>query len=249
MLYTENQQQPSAGINGVNGTARCNGTSQSDKSSSPSPPSSAATMCSGNNVSICCIPPEQRRHIWIVTGPAGCGKTTVCKGLNRDLGLPFLEGDDFHSQSNKEKMGSGTPLTDADRWDWLVSLRDAALQTLTPSEENNFNPPSGVIMSCSALKRKYRDVLRIAAYHMPSARVHFIYLRSEESVLVGRLTKRKSHYMSSNMVHSQLEALEDPSQEKDVTTIDVNVPPDEVQQRVMDGINRILAEEGSRQDH
>ncbi|KAL1964687.1 hypothetical protein VTN77DRAFT_6713 [Rasamsonia byssochlamydoides] len=186
--------------------------------------------------------PEQLQHIWIITGPAGCGKTTVAKGLEKELGLPFLEGDDFHPQANKDKMSNGIPLTDADRWDWLISLRDAATDILSPSPANNFNPPSGVIMSCSALKHKYRDVMRVAAYDHPSVRIHFIYLKADESVLVQRVSERQSHYMKSSMVHSQFEALEDPTPERDVLSVDVAAPPEEVQRRVSAAVAAKLAE-------
>ncbi|KAF4978512.1 hypothetical protein F66182_17348, partial [Fusarium sp. NRRL 66182] len=140
------------------------------------------------------------QHIWIVTGPAGSGKTTVAKNLQAEMGLPFLEGDDFHPPSNKEKMANGIPLTDADRWDWLISLRDAAVDILTkpPSPETETTaavdgttpPPTGVIMSCSALKLKYRDVIRVAEYYNPSLRIHFIYLKADEKTLMERVNER-----------------------------------------------------------
>lgn len=139
-------------------------------------------------------------------------------------------------------MGNGIPLTDADRWDWLISLRDAATEILSPSPANNYNPPWGVIMSCSALKHKYRDVMRVAAYDHPSVRIHFIYLRADESILMERVNDRKSHYMKSSMVHSQVETLEDPSPERDVLTVDVAAPPDEVQRRVSAAVAAKLAE-------
>lgn len=197
------------------------------------------------------------QHIWIVTGPAGSGKTTVAKNLQAEMGLPFLEGDDFHPPANKEKMANGIPLTDADRWDWLISLRDAAIATLSnpapafagaDGVSNNDSsalsqlPPSGVIMSCSALKLKYRDVIRVAAYDHPSVRIHFIYLKADEKTLLQRVDGRQSHYMKGNMVHSQFEALEDPSDEKDVLAVDVSVSPEEVQRRVSETVALKLAE-------
>jgi gluconokinase len=140
-------------------------------------------------------------------------------------------------------MSSGTPLTDADRWDWLISLRDAATDILSPSAANNFTPPSGVVMSCSALKRKYRDVMRVAAYDHPSVRIHFIYLKADEAVLMQRVTERdSSHYMKSSMVHSQFETLEDPTSERDVLPVDVTAPPEEVQRRVSAAVASKLSE-------
>ncbi|GAD99377.1 thermoresistant gluconokinase family protein [Paecilomyces variotii No. 5] len=187
------------------------------------------------------MPAEKLQHIWVVTGPAGCGKTTVAKDLQAKLGLPFLEGDDFHPQPNKEKMANGIPLTDADRWDWLISLREAAIQTLSATDDCP-TAPSGVIVTCSALKRKYRDVMRVAAYGHPSVRIHFIYLRADENVLMDRVTKRKNHYMKDNMVHSQVSLLEEPVNEWDAVAVDVAAPPDEVANRVITAVRATMAE-------
>ncbi|KAB8258224.1 P-loop containing nucleoside triphosphate hydrolase protein [Aspergillus pseudonomiae] len=186
--------------------------------------------------------PEQVQHIWVVTGPAGCGKSTVGRGLQAALNVPFLEGDDFHSQKNKEKMGSGIPLTDADRWDWLISLRNAAIKALSPSEENNFHPPSGVVVACSALKQKYRDVMRVAAYGTPSVQIHFVYLKLDEKALLQRVAARQAHYMKSTMVQSQLQDLEEPQGEWDALTIDAHVPQEQVMREVLEAVSDKLAE-------
>lgn len=148
----------------------------------------------------------------------------------------------FHPPSNKEKMSNGIPLNDMDRWDWLISLRDAAVNTLSTPQSSGGGVPSGVIMSCSALKLKYRDVIRVAAYDHPSVRIHFIYLKADENKLMERVMGRDSHYMKYNMVRSQFEALEDPCDEKDVLAVDVDAPPDEVQRRVSETVARKLAE-------
>ncbi|KAE8358049.1 P-loop containing nucleoside triphosphate hydrolase protein [Aspergillus caelatus] len=186
--------------------------------------------------------PEQVQHIWVVTGPAGCGKSTVGRGLQAALNVPFLEGDDFHSQKNKEKMGSGIPLTDADRWDWLISLRNAAIKALSPSEANNFHPPSGVVVACSALKQKYRDVMRVAAYGSPSVQIHFVYLKLDENALLQRVAARQAHYMKSTMVQSQLQDLEEPQGEWDALTIDAHVPQEQVMREVLEAVRDKLAE-------
>ncbi|KAF3388356.1 hypothetical protein F1880_004140 [Penicillium rolfsii] len=186
--------------------------------------------------------PAHVQHIWIVTGPAGCGKSTVGNGLRIELGVPFLEGDDYHPKANKDKMGNGIPLTDEDRWDWLISLRQAAIEALSPSEANNFHPPAGVVVACSALKQKYRDVMRVAAYGSPSVQIHFIYLKLSEEVLMQRVSQRKSHYMKSDMVRSQMQALEEPEKEWDAITINVEGPPESVQRKVIDAVTKKLSE-------
>lgn len=139
-------------------------------------------------------------------------------------------------------MGNGIPLTDEDRWDWLISLRQAAIDALSPSETNNFQPPAGVVVACSALKQKYRDVVRVAAYGSPSVQIHFIYLKLSENVLMQRVRKREAHYMKSGMVRSQLQALEEPRDEWDTLTINVEDSPDEVQQRVLEAVTAKLSE-------
>ncbi|KAJ6004454.1 hypothetical protein N7499_000521 [Penicillium canescens] len=184
----------------------------------------------------------QMQHIWVVTGPAGCGKSTAGNVLRTHLGVPFLEGDDYHPAANKEKMGQGIPLTDADRWDWLISLRQAAIEALSPSVANNSTPPTGVVVACSALKRKYRDVMRVAAYGSPNVQIHFVYLKLDEAVLLQRVTQRQSHYMKSSMVQSQLAALEEPKGEWDAITINVEGSVEDVQRNVIQAVSEKLAE-------
>ena len=139
-------------------------------------------------------------------------------------------------------MGNGIPLTDEDRWDWLISLRKAAIEALSPSEANNFHPPAGVVVACSALKQKYRDVMRIAAYGSPSVQIQFIYLKLSEEVLMQRVSQRKSHYMKSDMVRSQMQALEEPEKEWDAITITVEATPEQVQREVIDAVTKKLSE-------
>lgn len=137
-------------------------------------------------------------------------------------------------------MGSGTPLTDEDRWDWLIALRKAAIDALSPSDSGK--PPTGVVVACSALKQKYRDVIRVAAYSTPSVQIHFIYLKLTENVLMQRVSQRQSHYMKSDMVRSQLQVLEEPQNEPDAITIDVEGTQEEVQRSVLEAVAAKLAE-------
>lgn len=175
-------------------------------------------------------------HIWIITGPAGCGKTTVAQFLAHELSLPYLEGDDFHPAANKQKMASGQPLADADRWDWLISLREAAIKQLRSS--------NSVIVTCSALKHKYRDVIRVANYEHPSVQVHFVYLKVDEKTLRKRVAERVGHYMKEGMVHSQMAALEEPEEELewDVLQVDVRDDKESVKRNALALVQKKLKE-------
>ena len=100
----------------------------------------------------------------------------------------------------------------------------------------------GVVVACSALKQKYRDVMRVAAYGSPSVQIHFIYLKLDEQVLLERVKQRSAHYMKSSMVRSQLLALEEPEGEWDASTIDVKGDPEDVQRKVFEVVDEKLAE-------
>lgn len=194
---------------------------------------------------------HKHQHIWLVTGPAGCGKTTVAEHLADAMSLPYIEGDSvrlqtalpggpdsltnnhvqFHTAANIDKMANGIPLTDADRWDWLTALREESMHRINGGSE-------GVVLTCSALKRKYRDVIRVAAYYDHHLLIHFIYLDASEEVLLQRVSKREGHYMGANMVHSQFDILERPSDdETDVISVDVSRTLEEVKQ---DALSRAL---------
>jgi len=126
-------------------------------------------------------------------------------------------------------MAANIPLDDADRWDWLITLRDQALTELK-------NGAKGVVVTCSALKKKYRDVIRTARLYDedPNANVHFVYLKASKEVLLARVGARQNHYMKDSMVLSQLAALEEPGEDEvrrlhDVDIIDVSGSPKEVE--------------------
>lgn len=182
-----------------------------------------------------------RHHILIVTGPAGCGKSTIAKVLSDRYGFEYIEGDEYHPKANIDKMAAGIPLNDEDRWDWLILLRDQALQDLK-------NGAKGVVITCSALKKKYRDVIRTARLYdeEPDANVHFVYLRADKETLLARVRSRQGHYMKDSMVESQFAALEEPDelevkQLKDVEIVDVKGGIAEVSQLASDAVDRVLA--------
>jgi len=182
--------------------------------------------------------------MWIVTGPAGCGKTTVAMNLSKDLDIPYIEGDEFHTAANRQKMSNGIPLTDADRWDWLINLREAAALSLAPSSTH---PHTGVVVTCSALKKKYRDVIRVAAYKDHDVLVHFIYLVASEAELLRRVGGRVGHYMKDSMVHSQMEVLEPPDREErglDVIEVSCEATPPQVQSAVLLKVREVLEADG-----
>lgn len=181
-----------------------------------------------------------RHHILIVTGPAGCGKSTVAKYLADRYDFNYIEGDEFHPKANIDKMAAGIPLNDEDRWDWLILLRDQALESLKHGAK-------GVVVTCSALKKKYRDVIRTARLYDedPNANVHFVYLRADKQTLLARVRARQGHYMKDAMVESQFAALEEPDeaeikQLKDVEVVDVKGTMQEVQALAIAAVDKVL---------
>jgi gluconokinase len=139
----------------------------------------------------------------VVMGVAGSGKSTVAAELAARRGASFIEGDDFHSVLNLEKMAAGIPLTDDDRRPWLAALRHAMA-----SKQN-------VVVACSALKRIHRDALREVGS------VRFVHLVVDRDEVIARVAKRTDHFMGITMVESQFEALEPPADdETDVLSID-----------------------------
>jgi gluconokinase len=140
-----------------------------------------------------------------------------------------------HSSDSIAKMSANIPLDDADRWDWLIRLREAAIEAL----EDGGNV--GVVMTCSALKRKYRDVIRIATLDACSVRLHFLYLDASLYTLKMRLHARKGHYMSSSMIESQLRDLEPIGKgETDVIRVDVNGSQNDNRNLITATMNSIL---------
>lgn len=144
-------------------------------------------------------------------------------------------------------MSHGIPLTDEDRWDWLITLRKAAVKRLTRTStaRSATRQHDGVVVTCSALKHKYRDVIRIAAYNDHDVLVHFIYLHADEEVLLQRVGDRKGHFMKSSMVRSQMEMLEEPRDDEQRDVLKVNCGPaiTEVQRTVLGTVRKELAKD------
>ncbi len=144
-------------------------------------------------------------------GPAGSGKTTIGELLGSQLGWSFVDGDTFHSPANIEKMSRGVPLDDSDRIPWLNSIREAMLRWGALRQN--------IVLTCSALKRSYRDLLQI------NSNVKLVYLKGTYDLLRERLRSRKGHYATEQLLASQFADLEEPA---DAITIDVARPPEEI---------------------
>ena len=147
----------------------------------------------------------------VLMGVSGSGKTTAGRLLSAELGWKYLEGDDYHPAANVEKMRSGRPLDDADRWPWLETLRDLIGDCLGREES--------VVLACSALKRGYREFLFV------DERVLFIYLKGDYEVIQRRLSQRRGHFMNPGLLESQFDALEEPTA---AVRVDVSSGPDEI---------------------
>jgi gluconokinase len=152
--------------------------------------------------------------IVIVFGVSGAGKTTIGKLLAEQLGWQFYEADDFHPRANIEKMRSGRPLTDEDRWPWLELLREQITRSLAAKE----NP----VLACSALKRAYRKRLGV------SDDVKFVFLRGGYERIERQLRRRRGHFMNPALLQSQFADLEEPQPDEDVLTIDLGRSPQEL---------------------
>ena len=148
----------------------------------------------------------------VVMGVSGSGKSTVGQTLAGELGVPFVEGDALHPPRNVALMAAGTPLTDDDRRDWLQSLADTLARAAAQGQ--------GVVISCSALKRSYRERLRAGA---PDLR--FVHLHGSPALLAERLHARADHYMPPSLLQSQLDTLEPPAADEGAIEIDIALPP------------------------
>lgn len=153
----------------------------------------------------------------VVMGVSGSGKSTVAARLAGRIGLPYVDGDDLHPQSNVDKMHAGTPLEDADRWPWLDRVA-ATLNERTAAR-------GGVVLACSALKRAYRDRLRAGT----GGRVRFAFLDVGMAEIEARLRRRVDHFMPPQLLQSQFDTLERPGpDETDVTTVPADGPAEDL---------------------
>ncbi|WVN85505.1 uncharacterized protein L203_100651 [Cryptococcus depauperatus CBS 7841] len=206
----------------------------------------------------------------IVMGPASCGKSTVGQGVADALNLSFIDGDSLHPKSNIKKMSTGIPLTDEDRLPWLALIRSTAERfckeqmdksggRLTAVQDGGIGRP-GVVIACSALRKWYRDILRgsvkanppsaedLVESHPQNAehaatgalKTLFVYCKGSPELLKERIAARKGHFMGSEMLASQLATLEDPSDEEGVAVTEIDGSQEEVIERAVNGIKKLL---------
>lgn len=156
--------------------------------------------------------------VLVIMGVAGCGKSTVAGLLAGRLGWDLAEGDDMHSAANIEKMAAGHPLTDEDRQPWLARVAAWIREHTTAHRPG--------IITCSALKRSYRDVLR-------GDGVVFVYLAASRELIARRLAARHGHFMPVALMDSQFAALEPPGADENAITVDVSGSPDQTASLIM----------------
>jgi len=161
---------------------------------------------------------------YVIMGVSGCGKSSVGEAIARHLDLAFLEGDALHPDENVAKMSQGIPLTDDDRFPWLDKIGAEIGAAVIAGQ--------GIVISCSALKKIYRDRLRAFA----EGRLTFVFLRGSEALLTSRMAARTGHFMPVSLLKSQLATLEDPSGEEGVLTVDVGGTSADVIEKALDGL-------------
>ena len=154
-------------------------------------------------------------------GVTGSGKTTIGELLADQLSWEFLEGDDFHPQTNVAKMANGVPLNDEDRYPWLRLLADRMAELVDDGLD--------CILACSALKAEYREILAAG----PTVEVRFVHLKATEEVIGERLSERVHRYMPASLLRSQFESLEPP---EDALVVDVAATPEEAVRQIRESI-------------
>ncbi|MFN7101214.1 MAG: gluconokinase [Pseudorhizobium sp.] len=163
----------------------------------------------------------------IVMGVSGAGKSSIGERLADRLNCRFVEGDRLHPASNVEKMAKGMPLTDEDRWPWL----DLVGQELAASVAKG----NSLVLSCSALKRTYRERLRQAA----GGQLRFVFLKGTPQLLEVRMGERTGHFMPLSLLHTQLATLETPEGEEGVVTVDIDATLEEIVDAAHAGLKKL----------
>lgn len=158
---------------------------------------------------------DERPPVVVVMGVAGVGKTTVARLVAQRLGTPYAEADDFHPEANIAKMSAGIPLDDADRWPWL--------QRIAEWMSERAREGTGGVVTCSALKRGYRDALRVG---YPDA--FFLHLSGNRGLIGDRMSHRTGHFMPTSLLDSQFEILEPLQPDEKGAVLNVGHSPDQL---------------------
>jgi gluconokinase len=154
--------------------------------------------------------------LYVIMGASGSGKSLIGATLARELDIEFVEGDDLHPPDNVKKMAAGIPLTDDDRYGWLLAIAARLREAKRAGV--------GLVVSCSALKRSYRDLLRSVG----EADVRVVYLAGSRALLAARLANRRGHFMPPALLESQLTILEEPSPDERAWVCDIGETPDTI---------------------
>jgi len=157
---------------------------------------------------------------WVIMGVSGCGKSTIGQALAAHYGVAFVEGDQFHPAANVAKMSAGLALDDADRAGWLLALQ-AELRAAS-------DQGVGLVVSCSSLKRRYRDVLRAGD---PALR--FVHLDGARALIASRMQARREHYMPPSLLDSQFRDLEPLQTDEAGITLAITAPPHDLVQLIV----------------
>ena len=151
--------------------------------------------------------------LYVVMGVCGSGKSLIGANLARELDIEFVEGDALHPPENVQRMAAGIPLTDDDRHGWLMAIAARLLEAKRAG--------IGLVVSCSALKRRYRDLLRSVG----DADVRFVYLAGSRAIIEERMAQRRGHFMPTSLLDSQLSILEEPSPDERAWVCDISDAP------------------------
>ena len=165
--------------------------------------------------------PPPAPAVLVIMGVSGSGKTTIANELSRRLGWEFEDGDWFHPAANVEKMHSGVPLTDEDRWPWLRAIAQWIDETRAAGRHG--------IVTCSALKRRYRAIL---IGERPDVRL--VYLEGDMALIARRVATRHEHFMPASLLESQFEALEEPGPDERPISVSIEPGPREIVAQIME---------------
>lgn len=179
--------------------------------------------------------PESTTNLIIIMGVSGSGKSTVAEAIAKRYHYCFLDADDFHSELNRSHMASGKPLTDEMRVPWVNSIKDYLQEAMATQKH--------CVLAFSGLRKQHRNTLRTAGL-----KTIFIFLNGNKDIIQQRVNQRENHFMNPGLVDSQFAALEDPTQEIDVHSIEVYEPLERVLNEVASSVEQHLLNNLAKQN-